>query len=146
LSDATVASAALPRSFQELLPGQARRITPDQLEQWVYQAKQLGAAMDQRRVVIGEGDKEPSGRELAAATSAVDLTLQKCQGMAGDWQLDLVTIREELPHLQMKVRGWLTLAAGVVTLLCVWMTAAQLNLFHSCSALVKRVGGEKQDA
>jgi hypothetical protein len=129
LSDATVAASSLLQSFQELPGSRTRRITPDQLERWGDQAQQLSGTLRRLEAVVGDGEKTTTGKAVAAATSDVDLILERCQARVDDWQSDLEAAREELRDVKAEILGWLTPAAIVATLLCVWVTAGQISLF-----------------
>jgi hypothetical protein len=142
LSDAAVAVSSLLQSAQELTPGRTGRINPDQLERLGDEAQQLSASLRRLQAVVGDGEKEAGGREVAAAATAVDLVLQRCQAKVDDWQSDLDGAREELQRLKAEVMGWLTLAAVAVTLLCVWVELGQVSLFaHGLKWCGGRPGG-----
>lgn len=129
LSDAAVAVSALLESFGELPPGRLGRLQPDQLERWAGQAQQLSATLRRIEGVVGDGDKEISGREVAAATNEVDLILERCQAAVNDWQSDLDAARAEVSRIQAQVLGWLWPAAVGLTLLLAWVAVGQLSLF-----------------
>jgi hypothetical protein len=128
-SEAAVAVSALLQSFQELAPGQLGRLQPGQVEQWTDQAQQLSATLRRLEGVVGEGDKETSGREVAAATSEVDLLLQKCQATVDDWQSDLDALREKVAQVKAEILGWLQPAAIAATFVVTWVAAGQISLF-----------------
>jgi hypothetical protein len=129
LSDAAVAVSPLIQSFQELPLSRTGRLKPDQLDRWADATKQFSATLRRLEVVVGDGDKETNGGDVAAATNEVDLVLQNCQATLKDWQSDLDAAREQLPQLQAEILGWLTLAAIVVTVLGVWVAVGQISLF-----------------
>ena len=129
LSDATVALSALLQSVQDLPSSRMSRLQPDQLERWTDQTRQLSATLQRLEVMVGEGDKETSAREVAAATSEVDLVLQKCQATVDDWQSSLDAVREDFPRVKEEVLGWLWPAAVAMTLLVGWVAVGQLSLF-----------------
>jgi hypothetical protein len=129
LSDAAVAASALIESVGELPPGRMGRLQPDQLERWTDQSRQLSVTLRRLEGAVGDGDKEASGREVAAATSEVDLLLQRCQATVDDWQSDLDAVREELSRVKAEVLGWLWPAAVAVTFLVGWMGVGQVSLF-----------------
>jgi hypothetical protein len=129
LSDAAVTVSSLLESVQELLPGPAGRLEPGQLEHWGEEARQLSTGLRRLEAVVDEGGKEAGGQQVAAATSEVDLTLQRCQAKVDAWQSDLAGAREEIQHVRAKVRGWVTLAAVALTVLLVWVAAGQVSLF-----------------
>jgi hypothetical protein len=127
LSDAAVAASALLRSFQELPASRSGRIKPDQFERWGDEAQQLSGTLRRLETVVGNGEKTTN--EFTAATSEVDSILQKCQARLDGWQSDLESAREEVRHGEAEILGWLTPAAIVVTLLCLWLAASQISLF-----------------
>jgi hypothetical protein len=129
LSDAAVAVSSVLQSFQDLPPFQTGRIHPDKLEGWADQAEQLSATLRRLETVVGDGDKERRGSEVAAASSAVSVALQSCQAKVDQWQSELETAREEVRYVKSKIFGWLTPAAVVGTLLCAWVAAGQISLF-----------------
>jgi hypothetical protein len=129
LSDAAVAVSALLQSFQELPASRTGRIKPDQLERWGGEAQQLSGTLRRLESVVGNEDEATTTKELAAATSDVDLILQKCQEKEDVWQSDLEPAREDLRHVKVEILGWLTPAAIVATLLCLWMAVGQISLF-----------------
>src|SRR5262249_25610971 len=129
LSDAAVAVSALLESAQELPAGRAGRLQPDQLERWAGEARQAPATLRRIEGAVGDGDKESSGREVAAAASEVDLVLEKCQAAVDAWQSDLDAVREEVSRVKAEVLGWLWPAAVAVTLLVGWVGLGQLSLF-----------------
>jgi hypothetical protein len=129
MSDASVAVSALLQSVQELPPSRTSRLEPDQWERWTDQARQLSAKLRRLEAVVGDGDKEASGREVAAASSEVDLVLQKCQATVDDWQSSLDAVREDFPRVKEEVLGWLWPAAVAMTLLVGWVAVGQLSLF-----------------
>jgi hypothetical protein len=146
LSDAAVAVSSLLQSFQELPPGRTGRINPDQLERWGDEGQQLSAKLRRLEAVVGDGEKETGGREVADAASEVDLILLKCQAKADDWQTDLDGSREKLQHVKAEILGWLTLGAVAVTLLCVWVAAGQVSLFAHALPWCTGSGAGAQDA
>jgi hypothetical protein len=129
LSDAAVTVSSFLDSFQELLPGRTVRFEPGQLEHWEEEARQLSTGLRRLEAVVDEGGEEPGGQHVTAATSEVDLALQKCQAKADAWRSDLAGAREEIQHVRAKVRGWVTLAAVGVTILLAWVAAGQVSLF-----------------
>jgi len=129
LSESAVAVSSLLESFQELPLGQTSRIDPDQLKRRADEAQQLSAILRRLEVTVGDGDNETSKQEVAAATSEVDLVLQKCQAAVTDWQSSLNGVREDVAHVKAKVLGWLTWTAVAVTVLCGWVAAGQVCLF-----------------
>ena len=129
LSDASVAVSALLRSFQELLASRSGRIKPDQLERWGDEAQQLSGKLRRLEAAVGNGEKATTSTEVAGATSEVDLILQKCQTRMDAWQSDLEAARDDLRQAKAEILGWLTPAAIVGTLLCLWMAAGQISLF-----------------
>jgi hypothetical protein len=129
LSDTAVAVSSLLQSFQELPNSRSGRLQPEQAERWADQAQQLSATLRQLEAVVGDGEKESSGREVADATSAVDRVLEKCQAMVDDWQSELDAAGEELSEVKAEILGWLKLTAIAVTLLCAWIGAGQISLF-----------------
>ena len=129
LSDASVAVSALLQSFREVTASQSGRIKPDQLERWAEEVQQLSGKLRRLEAVVGNGEKAATSKEVAAATSEVDLILQKCQARMNVWQADLEAAREELRHVKADILGWLTPAAIVGTLLGLWVAAGQISLF-----------------
>jgi hypothetical protein len=129
LSDAAAAASSLLQSFQELPRGRSHRFEPDQLQRRADEAEQLSATLRRLEAAVGEGDKETSHREVASATSQVDIVLQNCQAELDDWQSDLDAAREELARVKGEILGWLTYAAVAVTILCLWVGAGQVSLF-----------------
>jgi hypothetical protein len=129
LSDAAAAASSLLQSFQELPPGRSRRVDPDQLKHRADEAQKLSATLRRLEATVGEGDKETSHREVASATSQVDLVLQNCQAALADWQSDLDAAREKLARVRGEILGWLTYAAVGVTILSLWVGAGQVSLF-----------------
>jgi methyl-accepting chemotaxis protein len=129
LSDSAVAVSSLLQSFQELPLVQASRIDPDQLQRRAGEAQQLSAILRRLEVTVGEGDKETSSQEVAAATTEVDRVLENCQATLTDWQSDLDAARDDLAQIKTRILGWLTWAAIAVTVLCSWVAAGQICLF-----------------
>jgi hypothetical protein len=129
MSDAAVAVAALLQGFQELPLSRVGRLQPDQAEQWTNQAQQLSATLRQLEAAVGEGDQEPSGQEVTAATSQVDHVLQQCQATVNDWQSSLDGAREDLSRIKALVLRWLWPAAILVILLTAWVALGQISLF-----------------
>jgi hypothetical protein len=129
LSDAAVAVSTLLQSFQELPASRTGRIKPDELARWGDEAQQLSGTLRRLEASVGNGEKATNSGEVAAATSEVDLILQKCQARTDLWQSDLDGAREDLRHLKAEILGWLTPAAIVGTILCLWVAAGQVSLF-----------------
>jgi hypothetical protein len=129
LSDAATATSSLLQSLQELPPGRSRRFEPDQLKRRAEEAQQLSATLRRLEAAIGDGDKETNHREVASATSQVDLVLQNCHAALDDWQADLDAAREEVARVKGQILGWLAYAAVGVTILCLWVGAGQFSLF-----------------
>jgi len=129
LSDVSVAVSSLLESFQELPAARSLRVEPDQLQRRAEEARQLSATLRRLEAAVGDGDKETGSREVAAATSQMDLVLQNCQAAVDDWQSNLDAAREDLARVKGKILGWLTCAAVAVTLLCLWVGAGQVSLF-----------------
>jgi hypothetical protein len=129
LSDAAVAVSALLQSVQELPLSRVGRLQPDQMERWTDQAQQLSGILRRLEAVVGEGDRETNGRDVAAATSEVDLILQKSQATVDDWHSELEAAREELSQVKAEVLGWLWPAAIAATLVVGWMAVGQISLF-----------------
>ena len=129
LSEMATAVSSLLQSFQELSPGQTGRIQPDKLEGWTDQAAQLSTTLRRLEVVAGDGNKESSEREVAAASSAVSLALQKCQAKVDDWQSQLETARQELQHARTEILRWFTPAMIAVAFACAWVAVGQVCLF-----------------
>jgi hypothetical protein len=128
LSDSAVAVSSLLQSFEELPPNRTVRINAGQLDRWADEAQRLSATFRRLEVVVGDGEKETSRQEVVAATTEVDLVLQRCQATAEDWQSDLDAAREELPHVKAEILGWLKTAVVAVTVLSVWMAVGQFCL------------------
>ncbi|MGH7174324.1 MAG: hypothetical protein ACRELG_29000 [Gemmataceae bacterium] len=129
LSDAATAVSSLLQSFQELSPGQTGRIQPDKLEGWTDQAAQLSTTLRRLEVVAGDGNKESSGREVAAASRAVGLALQRCQAKVDHWHPQLESARQELQHARTEILRWLTPAMIAVTFMFAWAAVGQVCLF-----------------
>jgi hypothetical protein len=129
LSDTAVAVSSLLQSFEELPPGRIGRINADQLGRWADQAQQLSTTFRRLEGVVGDGDKETSRREVAAATTDVNLVLQRCQATLEDWQSDLEAALEQLPNVKAQTLGWLKIAVVAVTVLSAWMAVGQVSLF-----------------
>jgi hypothetical protein len=129
LSDVAVAVSSLLQSFQGLPTGRSFRVEPDQLKRRADEAQQLSATLRRLEAALGDGDKETSSREVAAATSQVDLVLQRCLSAVDDWQSDLDTAREDLARVKAEILGWLTYVAIAVTVVCLWVGAGQVSLF-----------------
>jgi len=129
LSDAAVAVSTLLQSLQELPANRTRRIKPDQLERWGDEAQQLSEKLRRLEAAVGNGEKATTSTEVAGATSEVDLILQKCQTRMDAWQSDLEAARDDLRQAKAEILGWLTPAAIVGTLMCLWMAAGQISLF-----------------
>jgi len=129
MNDAAVTVSTLLHSLQELPANRTRRIKPDQLERWGDEAQQLSEKLRRLEAAVGNGEKATTSTEVAGATSEVDLILQKCQARMNVWQADLEAAREELRQAEEEILSWLTPAAIVGTLLCLWMAAGQISLF-----------------
>jgi hypothetical protein len=129
LSDSAVAVSSLLESFQEVPLAQASRIDPDQLKRRADEAQRLSSTLQRLEVTVGEGDTETDRQKVAAATSEVDVVLQKCRATVDAWQSDLDAARDDLAHIKAKMPGWLTCAAIAVTVLCLWVGAGQISLF-----------------
>ena len=129
LSDAATAISSLLQSFQEFQPFASGRLKSDRIEGWTDQAAQLSTTLRRLEAAVGDGNKESSGREIAAASGAVESALQRCQAKMDDWQLELEGAREELRDARTQVLGWLTSVVIVATLVFVWVAAGQISLF-----------------
>jgi hypothetical protein len=129
LSDAAVAVATLLQNFQELATSRTGRIKPEQFERWGDEAQQLSGTLRRLEAVVSNGEKATTSREVGATTSAVDLILQQCQARLDVWQSELEAAREEVQDVKAEILGWLTPAAIVATLLCLWVAAGQISLF-----------------
>jgi len=128
-SDAAAAVSSLLQSFQELPLGKTSFTKFDKMDDWRVQTAQLADTLERLEAVVGDGNKESSGQEIAAASSAVDLALQRCQQKVADWHLGLEAAREGLQFVKTETFGWITPAAIVATLLCAWVAVGQLSLF-----------------
>jgi len=128
LADAAVAVSSVLQSFQELPAAGNARIPPDQLNSWKDEVQQLSATFRRLEGVVCDEDKETSGREVAA-TSDVDLALQRWQAKVDNWQSDVDVAREQVQHIQAEINRWLTPAAITVTLVLVWVAMGQFSLF-----------------
>jgi hypothetical protein len=129
LSDAATAISSLLGSFQEFPPFATGRLKSDKMEGWTDQAAQLATTLRRLEAVVGDGNKESSGREIADASTAVENTLQRCQAKVDDWQSELENARGEFRDAKTTLLGWLTSAAIVVTLVAVWVAVGQISLF-----------------
>jgi hypothetical protein len=129
MNDAAVTVSTLLHSLQELPASRTGRIKPDQLERWEDEAQQLSEKLRRLEAAVGNGEKATTSTEVAGATSEVDLILQKCQARMDAWQSALEAARDDLRHAKAEILGWLTPAAIVGTLLCLWMAAGQISLF-----------------
>jgi hypothetical protein len=129
LSDAATAISSLLGSFQEFQPFATGRLKSDKIEGWTDQATQLSTKLRRLEAAVGDGDKEGSGREIAAASGAVENALQRCQAKVDDWQSELEGTREELGDAGTRILGWLTSVVIVVTLVFVWVAVGQISLF-----------------
>ncbi len=129
LSDGAVAVAALLQSFEGLPLGRMDHLQPDQLEEWRSQVQHLSATLRQLEAAVGEGDQEPSGPDVAAATSQVDLVLERCQATADGWQSSLDGARDELARARTLILRWLWPAGILVMLLVGWVALGQISLF-----------------
>jgi hypothetical protein len=129
LSDCAVAVSSLLESFQEVPLARASRLDSDQLNRRADEARQLSSILRRLEVAVSDGDTETGRQKVAAATSEVDLVLQKCQATVEAWQSDLDAARDDLAHARAKLLGWLTCAAIAVTVLCLWVGAGQISLF-----------------
>jgi hypothetical protein len=129
LGDAAVALSSLLQSVQDVAAGRMGDTAGDQVEQWAEEARQLAVALRRLEVVVGDGERQSSQREITAATSEVDAVLQKCQATVEAWHAGLEAAPDALGDTEAKVLGWLKAGAVTVTLLCVWMAAGQVSLF-----------------
>jgi hypothetical protein len=129
LSDTAVAVSSVLQSFEELPSNRTGRINAEQLDRWSDQAQRLSTTFRRLEVAVGDTDKETSRREVAAATTDVDLVLQRCQATVEDWQSDLEAAREQLPSVKAQTLGWLKIAVVAVTVLSAWMAVGQFCLF-----------------
>lgn len=129
LSDAAVALSAVLESLQELPGGGTGRIKPNTLERWGDEAQQLSATLRRLEGVVGDENRGSAAHEVTAATSAVDLALQRCQTTLDEWQDNLDLVREGLPQVRTTVNHWLGLTPIGVSLVCLWMILAQMSLF-----------------
>jgi hypothetical protein len=129
LSDAATAISSLLQSFQESQPFQTGRIRPDNLEGWTDQAEQLSGTLRRLEAAVGEGDKDGSAREVAGASRAVHLALQRCQLKLDDWQSQLEAARDEVRDARAQVLGWLTAASLAASFLVGWVALGQISLF-----------------
>jgi hypothetical protein len=129
LSDAATAISSLLGSFQEFQLFTSGRLKSDKMEGWTDQATQLATTLRRLETVVGDGNKESSGREIADASGAVGNALQRCQDKVDDWQSELEGAREELRDTRTQVLGWLTSASLVVTLVFAWVALGQISLF-----------------
>ena len=129
LSDAAAVVSSLLQSVQDFPSFRTDRIHSDKLEGWTDQAEQLAATLRRLENVIGDGDKDGSGPEIAAASRAVDFALQRCQSRLDDWQSELEGARESVRYVKSEIFGWVTPATIVVTLLFVWVAVGQISLF-----------------
>jgi hypothetical protein len=134
LSDAATVFSSLLQSFQDFAPRHSVRIQPEKLEGWTDQMAQLSTTLRRLEAVVGDNDKESNGREIAAASGAVDLALRRCQAKFEGWQSGLGAAREGVRSVKSETLGWLTLSGIVGTLLCLWVAVAQISLFaHALS-------------
>jgi hypothetical protein len=113
------------QSFQEAPPD---RVAPDKLERAADQAERASSALQRLQAVLGDGDRAATEKDVAAASSEVDLVLQKCQATVDDWQSDLDAANQKLPRLTGDLLGWLTPGAILVTALCAWVAVSQISL------------------
>jgi hypothetical protein len=128
-SDAAVAASSLLQSLQEMQPGPNGHLNPEKLEGWADQASTLSAKLQQLQTAVGDGDKQVTQKDVAAASKEVDAALQNCQAMVDDWQSNLDSAQDGLPRLKSEILGWLTLIAIAVTVLCAWAGIGQISLF-----------------
>jgi hypothetical protein len=128
LADTAAAASSVLQSFQELPLSRAGRIKSDQLDGWADDVQQLSATLRRLEGVVGDGDKGTSGPELAAATGAVDLALERWQGKLDDWQALVDAVGGDVQRVKAEAPGWLTLAAIGVTIFLAWMALGQLSL------------------
>lgn len=129
LSDSAAAVSSLLESFQEVPLAPASRIDPDQLKRRADEAQRLSSILRRLEVAVGDGNPETGRQKVTAATSEVDLVLQKCRATVDAWQSDLEAARDDLAHVKAKIPVWLTCAAIAVTVLCTWVGAGQISLF-----------------
>jgi hypothetical protein len=129
LSDAATAISSLLQSLQEAQPFQTGRLPSDRVEGWTDQAEHLSATLHRLETVVGDGNKDSSEQEVDAASSAVDLALQRCQARLDRWQSELQDARENVRSVKAEVLGWLTTAVVVVSLLIAWVASGQISLF-----------------
>ena len=117
------------QSFQESPPGQTGHIHRYKLEGRDGPGGDSPLPFRPLEVVAGDGNKESSEREVAAASSAVSLALQKCQAKVDDWQSQLETARQELQHARTEILRWFTPAMIAVAFACAWVAVGQVCLF-----------------
>ena len=129
LGDAAVAVSSVLQTFQELPLSGAVHLKPDRFESWADEVKQLSASLRRLEDMVGDGDTEADGREVTAATSDVDVALQKCQEKVGQWQSDLDAVREQVQGFTSAILRWWTALAIAVTFLLVWVATGQISLF-----------------
>lgn len=131
LSDSAIAVSSLLDSFQEVPLARISQIDLNQLKRRADEAQKLSSVLRRLEAAVSDGDTEKSRQEVAAATSEVDLALQKCQATVDAFQSDLDAARDDLAQVKPKIPGWLMYAAIVMTGLCSWMGAGQISLFAS---------------
>jgi hypothetical protein len=129
LSDAAVVVSSLLQSAEELPIERNLPVDPDELKRRADDAHQLSATLRRAEAALGEGDSDAGKREVADATSQVDLVLQKCQAVVDRWQSDLDRLRDDLARVKAKTLAWLTYGALAVTALLAWVGLGQVCLF-----------------
>ncbi len=129
ISDCAAAVSSLLKSVEEVPLARASRFDSNQLKRRADEARQLSSILRRLEGAVGDGDTETGRQKVAAATSKVDLVLQKCQDTVDAWQSDLDAARDDLAQVKVKLRGWLACAAIALIGLCSWVGAGQVSLF-----------------
>jgi hypothetical protein len=84
--------------------------------------------------LLGESGPEADAGAASTQLSQIDQTLKTMQGWIADYEPQLLQVRQRTEALQSRTLPWITPAAVLITLVCLWIALSQVSvLAHAWS-------------
>jgi hypothetical protein len=90
--------------------------------------------------LLGEPGSE-AGADAGARLSQVDRTLQAVRGLVAEYEPQLARVRQRTAGLKSEVLSWVTPAAVLISLACLWVALSQVSLMAHAWSWWGRSGG-----
>jgi hypothetical protein len=90
--------------------------------------------------LLGEPEAE-AGSDAGVRLSQVDRTLKTVRGLVAEYEPQLAQVRQRAEGLRSKTLSWITPAAIILSLSCLWVALSQVSLLAHAWSWWKRSGG-----